>query len=85
MSALVSSVGSPIVSAHQSYMERRLEKSYSQKSRHESITSSRTTEVEELEMLLEAYFVVIDGTLNKLTAVTISPFCVITGRKSDCH
>ncbi|KAG0621467.1 hypothetical protein M758_3G022200 [Ceratodon purpureus] len=69
MSAPVSPVGSPVVSAHQSFMDRRLEKSYSQKSRHDSMTSSRTTEVEELEMLLEAYFVVIDGTLNKLTSL----------------
>lgn len=66
ISAPVSPVGSPVAS---SYMERRLEKSFSQKSRHDSMTSSRTTEVEELEMLLEAYFVVIDGTLNKLTSV----------------
>ncbi len=73
MSAPVSPVGSPIVSAHQSFMERRLEKSQSQKSRHDSMTSSRTNEVEELEMLLEAYFVVIDGTINKLTSVTNSP------------
>lgn len=66
ISAPVSPVGSPVAS---SYMERRLEKSFSQKSRHDSMTSSRTTEVEELEMLLEAYFVVIDGTLNKLTSL----------------
>ena len=85
MSAPVSPVGSPIVSAHQSFMERRLEKSYSQKSRHDSMTSSRTTEVEELEMLLEAYFVVIDGTLNKLTSVTISPSCFIISGKLDWH
>jgi magnesium transporter len=31
--------------------------------------------VEELEMLLEAYFVVIDGTLNKLTSVS---FCYLS-------
>lgn len=66
MSAPVSPVGSPVVS---SFMERRLERTFSQKSRHDSTTSSRTTEVEELEMLLEAYFVVIDGTLNKLTSL----------------
>uniref|UniRef100_A0A7I4EGR5 Magnesium transporter n=1 Tax=Physcomitrium patens TaxID=3218 RepID=A0A7I4EGR5_PHYPA len=69
MSAPVSPVGSPVGSTHQSYMDRRLEKSFSQKSRQDSMTSSRTTEVEELEMLLEAYFVVIDGTLNKLTSL----------------
>ncbi|KAH9297325.1 hypothetical protein KI387_029007, partial [Taxus chinensis] len=44
----------------------------SQVSRCSSITSSTTNgkhqDVEELEMLLEAYFVQIDGTLNKLSA-----------------
>ncbi|PNX76444.1 magnesium transporter MRS2-i-like protein, partial [Trifolium pratense] len=42
--------------------------------RHKSSRGSATTlqeenDVEELEMLLEAYFIQIDGTLNKLTTV----------------
>lgn len=52
---------------------RRLEKSLSiARSRHESMRSSESGEtqsIEELEMLLEAYFVVIDSTLNKLTSL----------------
>ena len=34
-----------------------------------SDASSAVDDVETLEMLLEAYFVVVDGTLNKLTQV----------------
>lgn len=42
---------------------------------HSSSTSSTNSshgklDVEELEMLLEAYFVQIDGTINKLSAVS---------------
>lgn len=37
-------------------------------SRHSSM--SKHLDVEELEMLLEAYFVQIDGTLNKLSTVS---------------
>ncbi|KAK3427812.1 hypothetical protein EUGRSUZ_F03969 [Eucalyptus grandis] len=51
---------------------RKLEKSLSiARSRHESMRSSEssTDRIEELEMLLEAYFVVIDNTLNKLTSL----------------
>lgn len=51
---------------------RKLEKSLSiARSRHESMKSSdsMTENIEELEMLLEAYFVVIDSTLNKLTSL----------------
>jgi magnesium transporter len=33
-------------------------------------SESNTENIEELEMLLEAYFVVIDSTLNKLTSVS---------------
>lgn len=54
---------------------RKLEKSLSiARSRHESMRSSDSTteSIEELEMLLEAYFVVIDSTLNKLTSVCIA-------------
>lgn len=65
-SAPVSPVSSPPES-------RKLEKSLSiARSRHESVRSSEsaTESIEELEMLLEAYFVVIDSTLNKLTSVS---------------
>ncbi|PSS07571.1 Magnesium transporter MRS2-1 like [Actinidia chinensis var. chinensis] len=51
---------------------RKLEKSLSiARSRHDSMrsTESGTEKIEELEMLLEAYFVVIDSTLNKLTSL----------------
>lgn len=78
LSAPVSPVSSPPDS-------RRLEKCLSiARSRHESVRSSEsaTENIEELEMLLEAYFVVIDSTLNKLTSVhsvimiTISWYCI---------
>lgn len=65
ISAPVSPVSSPPDS-------RKLEKCLSiARSRHESVRSSEsvTDNIEELEMLLEAYFVVIDSTLNKLTSV----------------
>ncbi|CAM8898621.1 unnamed protein product [Rhodiola kirilowii] len=65
VSAPVSPVSSPPDS-------RKLEKSLSiARSRHDSMKSSETAteSIEELEMLLEAYFVVIDSTLNKLTSV----------------
>ncbi|KAE9589724.1 hypothetical protein Lalb_Chr21g0311981 [Lupinus albus] len=44
----------------------------------ESIARVRVdkNDVEELEMLLEAYFMQIDGTLNKLTTVSIFCVCV---------
>ncbi|KAK4488888.1 hypothetical protein RD792_004678 [Penstemon davidsonii] len=51
---------------------RKLDKSLSiARSRYESVRSSEsvTDNIEELEMLLEAYFVVIDSTLNKLTSL----------------
>ncbi|XP_022714730.1 magnesium transporter MRS2-1 isoform X1 [Durio zibethinus] len=65
LSAPVSPVSSPPES-------RKLEKSLSiARSRHESIRSSESTteNIEGLEMLLEAYFVLIDSTLNKLTSL----------------
>lgn len=65
ISAPVSPVSSPPES-------RRLEKTMSlARSRHDSMRSSEsgTENIEELEMLLEAYFVVIDSTLNKLTSL----------------
>ena len=71
MSAPVSPVGSPMNEPLHPVIEKRLDKSLSlSRSRHDSQASSQTA-VEELEMLLEAYFVVIDGTLNKLTTVII--------------
>ncbi|KAE8690439.1 Magnesium transporter MRS2-B [Hibiscus syriacus] len=60
---------SPVASPHE---PRRLEKSLSiARSHHESTKSSEssTESIEELEMLLEAYFVLIDSTLNKLTSL----------------
>lgn len=65
----VSAPVSPISSPPES---RKLEKSLSiARSRHESTrsTESTTESIEELEMLLEAYFVVIDSTSNKLTSL----------------
>ncbi|KAK4485822.1 hypothetical protein RD792_008469 [Penstemon davidsonii] len=65
ISAPVSPVSSPPDS-------RKLDKCLSiARSRHESVRSSEsaTNSIEELEMLLEAYFVVIDSTLNKLTSL----------------
>ena len=51
-----------------------------------SDASSAVDDVESLEMLLEAYFVVVDGTLNKLTQVKMGtgdgPF-MGGGRKED--
>lgn len=67
--ASISAPVSPVSSPPES---RRLEKTLSiARSRHESVRSSdsNTESIEELEMLLEAYFVVIDSTLNKLTSV----------------
>ncbi|CAI0437792.1 unnamed protein product [Linum tenue] len=54
------------------FRSKRLDKCLSiARSRHESMRSSEsgTESIEELEMLLEAYFVVIDSTLNKLTSL----------------
>ena len=73
ISAPVSPVSSPPDS-------RKLEKSLSiARSRHESMKSaeSATENIEELEMLLEAYFVVIDSTLNKLTSVLTATIMLI--------
>ncbi|XP_062089998.1 magnesium transporter MRS2-1-like [Humulus lupulus] len=67
--ASISAPVSPVSSPPES---RRLEKTLSlARSRHESMRSSdsNTERIEELEMLLEAYFVVIDSTLNKLTSL----------------
>lgn len=90
-SAPVSPVSSPTES-------RKLEKAFSLcRSRHDSVKSSDNTateHIQELEMLLEAYFVVIDSTLNKLTSVMnhLSPksqlilfFITSSYRMSDLH
>jgi magnesium transporter len=70
LGASVSAPVSPVSSPTES---RKLEKAFSLcRSRHDSVKSSDNTDTEhiqELEMLLEAYFVVIDSTLNKLTSV----------------
>ncbi|XP_049933192.1 magnesium transporter MRS2-B-like isoform X2 [Nymphaea colorata] len=66
------SVSTPVSPVSSPTETRRLEKSLSiARSRHESMKSSEsaTENIEELEMLLEAYFVVIDSTLNKLTSL----------------
>ncbi|KAL3528988.1 hypothetical protein ACH5RR_008310 [Cinchona calisaya] len=66
------SISAPVSPAASPPESRKLEKSLSiARSRHESVRSSEnaTGSIEELEMLLEAYFVVIDNTLNKLTSL----------------
>ncbi|XP_043707747.1 magnesium transporter MRS2-1-like [Telopea speciosissima] len=66
------SVSAPVSPVSSPPDGRKLEKSLSiTRSRHESMRSSETAteNIEELEMLLEAYFVVIDSTLNKLTSL----------------
>ncbi|KAG9455885.1 hypothetical protein H6P81_000393 [Aristolochia fimbriata] len=66
------SISAPVSPVSSPPETRKLEKSLSvARSRHESLKSSdsMTENIEELEMLLEAYFVVIDCTLNKLTSL----------------
>ncbi|GMI73072.1 magnesium transporter 2 [Hibiscus trionum] len=66
------SASAPVSPVYSPPESRRLEKSFSiARSRHESMRSSESTteNIEELEMLLEAYFVLIDSTLNKLTSL----------------
>lgn len=72
----IQSISAPVSPVSSPPDTRKLEKSLSiARSRHESMRSSDSTtdSVEELEMLLEAYFVVIDSTLNKLTSVSTAP------------
>ncbi|KAJ4765185.1 Magnesium transporter MRS2-1 [Rhynchospora pubera] len=67
VSAPTSPVGSPIrTSAGQKKMERNF--SFARSSRHESsrIVETGKLNIEEAGMLLEAHFVVVDNTLNKL-------------------
>lgn len=66
------SISAPVSPVSSAFDSRKLDKSFSlSRSRHGSMRSSETAteSIEELEMLLEAYFVVIDSTLNKLTSV----------------
>ena len=65
----VSAPVSPVCSPPES---RKLEKNLSiAVSRHSSSrVSEEDSDIQELEMLLEAYFVVIDAILNKLTSVS---------------
>ncbi|KAI3956299.1 hypothetical protein MKX01_004923 [Papaver californicum] len=66
------SVSAPVSPVSSPPDNRKLEKSLSiARSRHESMKSSESTSenIEELEMLLEAYFVVVDSILNKLTSL----------------
>ncbi|URE46186.1 Magnesium transporter [Musa troglodytarum] len=66
------SVSSPVSPVSSPPESRKLEKTLSlSRSRYESTkcSDSTTENIEELEMLLEAYFVVIDSTLNKLTSL----------------
>ncbi|KAK2986510.1 hypothetical protein RJ640_021385 [Escallonia rubra] len=66
------SVSAPVSPVSSPPDGRKLEKSLSiARSRHDSMKSSESVResIEELEMLLEAYFVVIDSTLNKLTSL----------------
>ncbi|RWV95394.1 hypothetical protein GW17_00041985 [Ensete ventricosum] len=67
------SVSSPVSPVSSPPESRKLDKTLSlSRSRYESTkcSDSTTENIEELEMLLEAYFVVIDSTLNKLTSVS---------------
>ncbi|XP_021731228.1 magnesium transporter MRS2-1-like [Chenopodium quinoa] len=66
------SISAPVSPVSSALDSRKLEKTFSiSRSRHGSMksTDSATESIEELEMLLEAYFVVIDSTLNKLTSL----------------
>uniref|UniRef100_A0A0A9CW26 Magnesium transporter n=1 Tax=Arundo donax TaxID=35708 RepID=A0A0A9CW26_ARUDO len=67
-----SSFSAPVSPVSSTPVPRRLEKELSfGRSRHDSFKSSDSSQynIEELEMLLEAYFVVIDYTLSKLTSL----------------
>ncbi|KAF7017190.1 unnamed protein product [Triticum aestivum] len=70
--AFGTSVSAPVSPVSSPPAPRRLEKQFSfARSRHSSFKSSESSQynIEELEMLLEAYFVVIDYTLSKLTSL----------------
>ncbi|GLJ15758.1 hypothetical protein SUGI_0259320 [Cryptomeria japonica] len=66
------SVSAPVSPACSPTDSSKLERTVSLvRSRHESMKDSENNDehIQELEMLLEAYFVVIDSTLNKLTSL----------------
>ncbi|KAI4379255.1 hypothetical protein MLD38_005577 [Melastoma candidum] len=66
------SISAPVSPVSSPPEGRKFERSLSiARSRHESIRSSEADDehIEELEMLLEAYFVLIDSTLSKLTSL----------------
>nr|XP_043608349.1 magnesium transporter MRS2-1-like isoform X2 [Erigeron canadensis] len=68
----IQSVSAPVSPVSSPPEGRRLEKNLSlARSRYDSIRSSEsaTENIDELEMLLEAYFIVTDSTLNKLTSL----------------
>ncbi|KAL6903652.1 hypothetical protein ACP4OV_004465 [Aristida adscensionis] len=70
--SLGASLSAPVSPASSPPASRRLEKQFSfARSRHDSFKSADSSQhsIEELEMLLEAYFVVIDYTLSKLTSL----------------
>jgi magnesium transporter len=72
MSAPVSPVCSPTSTGHGQFQEKSLERMHSlarSQQSHDASSQNEDYRVEELEMLLEAYFVVIDGTLNKLSSL----------------
>ncbi len=74
MSAPVSPVCSPTSTGHGQFQEKSLEQMHSlarSQQSHDASSQNEDYRVEELEMLLEAYFVVIDGTLNKLSSVSV--------------
>lgn len=68
----IQSISAPVSPVSSPRDGRRLEKNLSlARSRHDSIRSSdsATGNIDELEMLLEAYFIVTDSTLSKLTSL----------------
>lgn len=78
VAASISAPVSPVASPPDS---RKLDGAMSfPRSKHESVKSSESSmeDIDELEMLLEAYFVVIDSTLNKLTSVIDTVFVRIS-------
>ncbi|KAI7731851.1 hypothetical protein M8C21_032215, partial [Ambrosia artemisiifolia] len=68
----IQSISAPISPVSSPPNAQRLDRNLSlAKSRHESTRSSESAaeKIDELEMLLEAYFIVADSTLNKLTSL----------------
>ncbi|GAB2222549.1 hypothetical protein Droror1_Dr00016667 [Drosera rotundifolia] len=81
------SVSTPVSPVSSPPSLRKLKKRVSARRRLESVRSSEgnTGSIEELEMLLVAYFVVINSTLNKLTSIIVNPFwassSILRGRR----